>query len=250
MPVYNEVATVEEAIQEVLEARLPAPIDLILVDDGSTDGTRELLRSRDRPDNVTILFHDRNRGKGAAVRTGLDHASGDFTTIFDADLEYDPQDLTQLLEPLLAAEANAVFGIRAFSGHTSHSFLYVLGNRAVTLFCNVLFNVYIGDIMTCHKAIETQLFKTLNVRANGFTIEPEITARLLQAGERIFEVPVRYRARTHAEGKKLTAKDGLLVVGMLLRCRFMPTPRAPQARRAVSLPLIARRRLQRRRVRR
>ena len=250
MPVYNEVATVEEAIHEVVEARLPASIELIVVDDGSTDGSRELLRSRDWPDNVTVLLHDRNRGKGAAVRTALGHASGDFTAIFDADLEYDPQDLAHLLEPLLAAEANAVFGIRAFAGHTSHSFLYVLGNRAVTLVCNVLFNVYIGDIMTCQKAIETQLFKSLNVRANGFTIEPEITARLLQARERIFEVPVRYRARTRSEGKKLTARDGLLVVGTLLRCRFIPSPATPRARRAVSLPAIARRRLERRRARR
>jgi glycosyltransferase involved in cell wall biosynthesis len=207
MPVYNEAATVEEAIREVVDAPLPVSVELIVIDDGSTDGTRELLGSREWPDNVSVVFHDRNRGKGAAVRTGLTHATGAFAAIFDADLEYDPKDLKQLVEPLLAGEANAVFGSRAFAGHTSHSFLYVLGNRFVTLVCNVLFNVYIGDIMTCHKAIETELFRSLDLRANGFTIEPEITARLLQAGERIFEVPVRYRARTHPEGKKLTSRE-------------------------------------------
>jgi dolichol-phosphate hexosyltransferase len=251
MPVYNEVTTVEEAIREVVEATLPASVQLIVVDDGSTDGTRELLGSREWPDNVEILMHDRNRGKGAAVRTALGHATGDFSAIFDADLEYDPRDLVQLIEPLLAGEANAVFGSRAFAGHTSHSFLYVLGNKFVTLFCNVLFNVYIGDIMTCHKAIETQLFKGLGLHANGFTIEPEITARLLQAGERIFEVPVRYRARTHPEGKKLTSRDGLLVIGTLIRCRV--TPRSPEAsagRGPITHQTIARRRLQRRRRRR
>ena len=249
MPVYNEATTVEEAIGEVVDARLPASVELIVVDDGSTDGTRELLQSRDWPDNVTVVLHDHNRGKGAAVRTALAHAEGDFSAIFDADLEYDPQDLVQLLEPLIAGEANAVFGSRAFAGHTSHSYLYVLGNKFVTLVCNVLFNVYIGDIMTCHKAIDTQLFKALNLRANGFTIEPEITARLLQAGERIFEVPVRYRARTHPEGKKLTSADGLRVIGTLLRCRFLPPPGEASPRRSVSLQAIARRRLQRRRAR-
>src|SRR3954468_7170704 len=167
MPVYNEATTVEEAIREVVEARLPASVELIVVDDGSTDGTRELLKSRTWPDNVTVVLHERNRGKGAAVRTALGHSTGDFCAIFDADLEYDPQDLVQMLEPLIAGEANAVFGSRAFAGHTSHSFLYVLGNKGVTLVCNVLFNVYIGDIMTCHKAIDTQLFKSLNLSADG-----------------------------------------------------------------------------------
>jgi dolichol-phosphate hexosyltransferase len=251
MPVYNEAATVEEAIREVVEAPLPVSVELIVIDDGSTDGTRELLRSREWPDNVSVVFHDRNRGKGAAVRTGLTHATGAFTAIFDADLEYDPKDLNLLVEPLLAGEANAVFGSRAFAGHTSHSFLYVVGNRFVTLVCNVLFNVYIGDIMTCHKAIETELFRSLDLRANGFTIEPEITARLLQAGERIFEVPVRYRARTHPEGKKLTSRDGLLVVASLIQYRLTPPSRPPRASRGpITLQTIARRRLQRRHRRR
>jgi glycosyltransferase involved in cell wall biosynthesis len=220
MPVFNESATVEKAINEVLETEFPLGVELIVVDDGSTDATTEILRGGDWPEEVRILRHDRNRGKGAAVRTALDHATGEFSTILDADLEYSSASLNQLLPPLLSGEFNAVFGIRAFTGHTSHSFLYVMGNRFVTLFANVLFNVYIADIMTCHKAVRTDVFRSLPLRARGFEIEGEITARLVQRGERIFEVPVTYKARSTEEGKKLTSMDGFRVMGTLLRCRF------------------------------
>ena len=220
MPVFNEAATVEQAISGVLEAELPTDVELIVVDDGSTDGTRDLLREKAWPDRVTTVFHEGNRGKGAAVRTALGHARGEFAAIFDADLEYEPGDLATLLPPLLEGDTNAVFGVRAFNGYTSHSFLYVLGNRGVTLTANILFNVYVGDIMTCHKVIRTDVFRSLPLRESGFTIEPEITARLLQRGERIFELPVHYRARRTEEGKKLTWRDGFRVVATLLRCRL------------------------------
>jgi dolichol-phosphate hexosyltransferase len=220
MPVYDERPTVEKAIEEVLSADLPAEVELVVVDDGSTDGTSELLEAGDWGPRVRIVRHASNRGKGAAVRTGLEHATGEYSAIIDADLEYDPQDLALLLEPLLGGETNVVFGVRAFNGYTSHSFLYVLGNRAVTLACNILFNVYIADMMTCHKVIRTDVFRTLDLRASGFTIEPEITARLLQAGETIYEVPTGYRARQHSAGKKLTTRDGFRVLATLLRCRF------------------------------
>jgi glycosyltransferase involved in cell wall biosynthesis len=221
MPVYNEAATVREAVEQALAADLiVGERELVIVDDGSTDGTAEILAEGDWPDEVQIHTHSRNQGKGAAVRTALRHARGEFSAILDADLEYTPEDLNVLLPPLLDGETNAVFGVRAFNGYTSHSFLYVLGNRGVTLVANVLFNVYIGDIMTCHKAIRTDLFRALPLKAQGFDIEPEIAARLLQHGERIFEVPVRYRARKTEEGKKLTTVDGLRVVRTLLRCRF------------------------------
>ena len=222
MPVYNERATVERAIAEVLEADLPLDFELIVVDDGSTDGTSDILSGRDWGERVTLLEHERNQGKGAAVRTALGHARGEFSAIFDADLEYDPNDLKQVLEPLLDGTANAVFGVRAFDGYTSHSFLYVLGNRGVTLVANVLFNVYIKDLMTCHKAIRTDIFQSLPLRARGFDIEPEIAARLLSRRERIFEVPVHYKARPTEEGKKLTSIDGFRVVWTLLRCRLRP----------------------------
>ncbi len=220
MPVYNERATVERAIRAVLEVDVGTELELIVVDDGSTDGTRELLRGGSWGERVRLLYHERNRGKGAAVRTALREARGEFTTVFDADLEYEASDLPVLLEPLLEGRANAVFGVRAFDGYTSHSFLYVMGNRCVTLAANILFNVYLRDLMTCHKAIRTDLFRSLPLRADRFTIEPEVTARLLQRGERIFEVPVRYKARTDEEGKKLTGADGFRVLATLVRCRF------------------------------
>jgi glycosyltransferase involved in cell wall biosynthesis len=219
MPVYNEAATVRRAIEDVLAADLGVDVELIVVDDGSTDGTGRMLQETDWPKQVRVLRHDHNRGKGAAVRTALAAARGEYAAIFDADLEYEPGDIATLLPPLVDGRTNAVFGVRAFDGYTSHSFLYVLGNKLVTLVANVLFNVYLRDLMTCHKAIRTDVFRSLPLRASGFTIEPEITARLIQRGERIFEVPVRYRARSFEEGKKLTARDGLRVVLALVRCR-------------------------------
>jgi glycosyltransferase involved in cell wall biosynthesis len=221
MPVYNEAATVQRAIDAVLAAELPVSTEVIVVDDGSTDGTGEILASESWPDGrVRVVSHERNRGKGAAVRTALEHATGEFSTIFDADLEYEPADLNKLLPPLLDGTANAVFGVRAFDGFTSHSFLYVLGNRSVTLAANVLFNVYLKDLMTMHKAIRTDIFRALPLREPGFAIEPEIAARLVQRGERIYEVPVHYKARATDEGKKLTSVDGFRVLRTLLRCRL------------------------------
>ena len=220
MPVYNEVATVRRAIDDVLSADIGTEIELVIVDDGSTDGTLEILDGTHWPPNVQVLRHDRNQGKGAAVRTALGAARGEFAAIFDADLEYDPADLRNLLPPLVGGDTNAVFGVRAFDGYTSHSFLFVLGNKGVTLIANLLFNVYLRDLMTCHKAIRTEVFKSLPLQSTGFEIEPEIAARLLQRGERIFEVPVHYKARGSDEGKKLTAADGVRVVATLLRCRL------------------------------
>jgi dolichol-phosphate hexosyltransferase len=220
MPVYNEAPTIERAVNQVMAAELAEPYELVVVDDGSSDGTAEILTARDWPPEVTVLRHDVNRGKGAAVRTGLSQTRGEITTIFDADLEYDPNDLNELIAPIKRGDTNAAFGVRAFEGHTSHSFLFVLGNRGVTLAANLLFNVYLRDLMTCHKAIRTELFRSLPLRARGFEIEPEIAARLLMRGERIYEVPVSYRARSTAEGKKLRAIDGFRVLAMLLRCRL------------------------------
>jgi glycosyltransferase involved in cell wall biosynthesis len=223
MPVYNERERVERAIQAVLGTELPTDFELVVVDDGSTDGSGEILRNIGSWDGrVRLLDHPHNRGKGAAVQTALGHARGDYAAIFDADLEYEPADLAKLMPPLLDGRVNACFGVRAFDGYTSHSFLYVLGNKGVTFAANVLFNVYLRDIMTCQKMIRTELFRSLSLRSAGFAIEPEIAARLVQRGERIFEVPVQYHARTTAEGKKLRALDGFRVLATLLRCRFSP----------------------------
>jgi glycosyltransferase involved in cell wall biosynthesis len=222
MPVYNERERVERAIAEVLETELPVDFELVVVDDGSTDGTREILREGSWDGRVRLFEHPANRGKGAAVQTALAEAQGEYAAIFDADLEYDPGDLALLMPPLIDGRANACFGVRAFDGYTSHSFLFVLGNKGVTLACNILFNVYLHDIMTCHKMIRTDVFRSLPLHSEGFAIEPEITARLVQRGERIFEVPVHYRARSNEEGKKLTALDGFRVIGTLVRCRVSP----------------------------
>jgi glycosyltransferase involved in cell wall biosynthesis len=221
MPVYNERATVEAAIADALAAELPVQRrELIVVDDGSTDGTREVLARQTWPDDVRLVQHDRNLGKGAALRTALAHATGEFATVLDADLEYAAADLALVVAPLLAGDARVVFGTRAWASHTAYSFWYVMGNKSVTLATNVLFNCYISDVMTCHKAMRTDLFRALPLRERGFGIEPEIAARVLRAGERIYEVPISYRARTRREGKKLTALDGLRVLRTLVRCRL------------------------------
>jgi dolichol-phosphate hexosyltransferase len=220
MPVFNERATVERAIDDALSADLPVERELVLVDDGSTDGTRELLREKTWPPQVTLVFHERNLGKGAAIRTALEHATGDFAAVLDADLEYDASDLAPVLEPLLSGNANVVFGTRAWHAHSSYGFWYVMGNKVVTFVTNLLYNSWISDVMTCHKAMRTALFRSLPLRERGFAIEPEIAARVLKAGERIYEVPITYRARSREEGKKLTPVDGLRVLRTLVRCRI------------------------------
>ena len=221
MPVFNERTTVERAIDDALTAELPVETrQLVIVDDGSTDGTRELLREGNWADNVTLVFHENNRGKGAALQTGLQHATGDYAAILDADLEYKAADLAPLLQPLLSGEAQVVFGTRSWSSHSAYSFWYVVGNKGVTFATNLIYNCWISDVMTCHKAMSTELFRSLRLRERGFAIEPEITARVLKAGERIYEVPISYAARSREEGKKLTALDGLRVLRTLVRCRI------------------------------
>jgi glycosyltransferase involved in cell wall biosynthesis len=219
MPAYQEEARIERAIDALLETDLGSTHELIVVDDGSTDGTRAVLEGRGWPDTVRLLTHEQNRGKGAAIRTALAEARGTFITIMDADLEYAPTDIPALIDPLLRGEAEAVFGTRGFQSHSAYSFWYVVGNRGVTFMANLLYNSWVSDIMTGHKALRTDLFRTLRLRERGFAIEAEITARLLSRGIRIYEVPVVYRARSREEGKKLTAIDGLRVVRTLLRCR-------------------------------
>ena len=220
MPVYNELATVERAIAGVLQAGISDSLELVVVDDGSTDGTRELLRSREWPAAVKVVYHDRNRGKGAALLTGLAEATGEFATVMDADLEYEPRDLALMLEPLRNGRAEVVYGTRSFRSHSAFSFWYVVGNRGVTLFANVVYNSWVSDIMTGQKAMRTAIFRSLPLRERGFAIEAEITALLLRRGIRIYEIPIEYAARSRDEGKKLTALDGLRVIRTLVRCRL------------------------------
>jgi glycosyltransferase involved in cell wall biosynthesis len=221
MPVFNERVRLERAVAALLAANVSDDLELLIVDDGSTDGTREILRDNDWPAEVRVIYHDKNRGKGAAIRTALAEARGTYTTIMDADLEYEPTDIPALLGPLRAGDAQAVFGTRGFQSHSAYSFWYVVGNRSVTFAANLLFNSWVSDMMTGQKAMSTELFRSLDLRAGGFAIEAEITARLLRRGVRIYEVPITYTARSRGEGKKLTAVDGLRVIRTLLRCRVM-----------------------------
>lgn len=221
MPVFNERATLRDAVGQVLATDYPTDgVELVIVDDGSTDGTSEIAASLAEDPRVRLISHDRNRGKGAAVQTAVQHATGTYAAIMDADLEYDPEDITKLLTPILAGDAEVVFGTRGFESHSSFSFWYVLGNKGVTLAANLLFNSYLGDIMTCHKAMRTDIFRSLELQSRGFDIEPEITGKLLANGHRIYEVPVGYKARGREEGKKLTALDGFRVLRTLIECRF------------------------------
>jgi dolichol-phosphate hexosyltransferase len=221
MPVYNERETIAAAVERVLAADLPVhEMELLVVDDRSTDGTREWLEAQQLPPQVRVVLRDENGGKGAAVATALPYARGTYATVMDADLEYDPGNIAALLQPLLRGEADAVYGVRGFDSRSAYSFWYVVGNKLVTMAANVLFNTWLSDIMTCQKVLPTALFRALPLRENGFGVEAEITARLLGAGVRIFEVPISYQARSREEGKKLRATDGLRVLHTLVRCRL------------------------------
>lgn len=218
MPVYNEEDRVADAVKEALAVDYPCEIELIIVDDGSRDGTAEILGRID-DDRVRVITHPRNVGKGAAVRTAVEHAEGDYMVILDADLEYDPQDIPKLLDPVLDGRATVVYGNRTFGSHSAYSFWYVMGNKAVTTVANVLFNSYIGDLETCFKLLPISLFRSLDIRSRGFGMEAEITGKLLRRKIRPYEVPISYRARSREEGKKITWKDGIEAIWILGRER-------------------------------
>jgi glycosyltransferase involved in cell wall biosynthesis len=221
MPTYNERSTLRSAMERVLKTDLPVPFELLVVDDGSTDGCLDTVTDLADPGRVRLLRHARNRGKGAAVRTGIAAAAGDLLTVFDADLEYDPADLRGLLAPILAGDAKVTYGTRAFGAHTAYSFWYVVGNRAITLWASFLFDTWLSDVYTCLKMARTPVWRALDLRSDGFGIEAEITAKLLRRGEQIYEVPATYHARRREEGKKIRAGDGLRALGVLTRIRVI-----------------------------
>ena len=220
MPVYNEQVTLSSAVKDVLGVNFPCEAELVIVDDGSTDGTRELYPAFEDDPRVVIRMHERNRGKGAAIRTAAEAATGDYVIMCDADLEYSPTDIPSLLDPVLAGEATVVYGTRAFGSHNAYSYAYVLGNKAVTTFANVLFNCYISDLETCFKLIPAGMYRSLRVREAGFGMEAEITGKLLRRGIRPFEVPISYKARSRDAGKKLTWRDGVKALLILVRERL------------------------------
>ena len=225
IPAMNEGRTIDKVVDAVL--RVDLPLEIVLVDDGSTDDTWAQMQARADGARVRAYRHTVNMGKGAAIRTALRHARGDLVIIQDADLEYDPKDFVRLVEPIRSGRASIVYGTRTFSSHTAYSFWYVMGNRLVTLAANVMYNTYLSDLETGYKLMPREVALGLDLEARGFELEPEITAKVLRMGHRIYEVPVEYAARSRAEGKKLKPSDGLKALVALARYR---TWRPPQTR--------------------
>lgn len=219
MPVYNERATLESAVKRVLDVDYPVDIELVIVDDGSTDGTKDLYPQWADDRRVNIHLKATNGGKGSAIREGAELATGDYVIMCDADLEYAPEEIPSLLEPILHNDATVVYGTRTFGSHNAFSYLYVLGNRAVTTAANVLFNVYISDLETCFKLLPLEMYRALDVKSAGFGMEAEITGKILRSGVRPYEVPISYKARSREDGKKLTWKDGVEALAILARER-------------------------------
>lgn len=220
MPVYNERATLRTAVERMLNTDLPVPTELILVDDGSTDGCVDSVSDLMDGRLVRVLRCAENRGKGAAVRAGLEGANGRFATVLDADLEYQPANFADLLEPLLVGDAKVVYGTRSFGAHTAFSFWYVLGNKALGWWASFLYNTWLSDVETCFKMASTELWRSLDIREDGFGIEAEVTGKFLRGGARIYEIPIDYSARSREEGKKLNWTDGVDAFWILLRVRM------------------------------
>ncbi len=218
IPVYNEKKSLLEIIQRV--QLVPIEKEIILVDDFSTDGTRDLLRDLERQE-FKVLYHERNQGKGAALRTGFQHAIGEFVIVQDADLEYDPNDYLKLLQPILDGEADVVYGSR-FSGHRSNmTSLHTLGNLFLTGITNLFYRTSITDMETCYKLFRRETIQGIRIECNRFNFEPEVTAKLLKRGLRIVEVPISYSGRSFSEGKKITWRDGFSAVWTLIKYRFI-----------------------------
>ena len=221
VPVHNERATLREALERLLKAQLPVATEIIVVDDGSTDeGLATIADLRSARDEIRVFRHLRRMGKGAAIRTGLRHATGELTAILDADLEYDPADYAKLLDPLLQGEARVAYGTRIFGAHTAFSFWYVVGNKVINLLASAMFNAWLSDLSTCLKIAETDLWRSLDLRCVGFDFDAEATAKFLRKGERIYEVPISYRARDRVAGKKVRVQDGLRHLRALVLVRL------------------------------
>jgi glycosyltransferase involved in cell wall biosynthesis len=220
MPVYNEKNTVEEMIGRVL-AVPGIRTELIVVDDASRDGSREIVERLAREKGFRVLLHERNQGKGAAVRRGIDAATGHIIVVQDADLEYSPEEYPELIDLIIKGKADAVFGSRFIGRHRCFLFTHYLANLFLNLVTNVLYNTTMTDMETCFKAVRAELLKSLTLRSNRFGIEPEITAKLFKRGARVYEVPITYEGRDYAEGKKITWRDGFPALWSLIKYRFV-----------------------------
>lgn len=221
MPVFNERATLRTALERLLAVDLPIDREVLLVDDGSTDGCIDTVKDLVDGHEVRLVQQPTNQGKGAALRRGIEAADGDLVTVLDADLEYDPEDFVDLLQPILHEDARVVYGKRSFGSHAAYSFWYVMGNKAVAFWASLLYNAWLSDVETCLKVAPAELWREVAPRSSGFGIEAEVTGKLLRRGERIYEVPISYRARSREEGKKITWVDGLEALWILLRIRVL-----------------------------
>jgi glycosyltransferase involved in cell wall biosynthesis len=218
MPVFNERTTIEEIIGRV--AAIPLRVELIVVDDCSTDGTRAMLAELQKQHGFTLLLQDRNQGKGAALRRGFSAVTGDLVVIQDADLEYSPEELPELVELIVEGKADVVYGSRFLGRHRVFMFTHYLGNRVLTMMTNILYNTMLTDMETCYKVMRREVLTGMNLQSNGFGIEPEMTAKIFKRGYRVYEIPISYDGRSYEEGKKISWKDGVVAIWVLLRYRF------------------------------
>jgi glycosyltransferase involved in cell wall biosynthesis len=237
LPVYNEAATIGAIVERVRAVNLPVDLELIIVDDCSTDGTRRVLDELSKQPGVQLVLHDRNRGKGAALRSGFASATGDIVIVQDADLEYDPEEYPRLIRPILDNRADVVFGSR-FSGGECHRVLYFwhyLGNRFLTLLSNACTNLNLTDMETCYKVFRREIIQGLDLKEDRFGFEPEVTAKVAGLGCRIYEVGISYSGRTYEEGKKIGWRDGVRAIWCIVKYR----PRRRRARAASTSPAIS-----------
>lgn len=220
MPAYNERNTIEEILSQIKAVGLAS--EIIIVDDGSTDGTRDILSELDGRDGIKVLLHEKNMGKGAAVRTALEAVTGDVVLIQDADLEYDPRDYPKLLQPIEEGRADVVYGSRFLGGpRTAMLFWHAVGNRLLTFLTNILYDAILSDMETCYKCFRTEIIRDIPLRSKRFELEPEITAKILKRGIRIYEVPIAYYGREYDEGKKITGWDAIPALWTLIKYRFV-----------------------------
>ena len=218
MPVYNERATIEEIIPRVLA--VPVRIELIVVDDGSTDGTRDLLTALAQKHQFKLIFQPKNGGKGNALKRGFQDVTGDLVVIQDADLEYSPEEFPELIALICQGRADVVYGSRFLGRHRVFLFTHYAGNRPLTFLTNVLYNTMLTDMETCYKVMRTEVLRSFKVESNGFGIEPELTAKIFKRGYRVYEVPITYDGRGYEDGKKITWRDGVVALWVLLKYRF------------------------------